>query len=195
MNEKFLVYYYEKNEVYSAFAFDSLDLGNIVDDFKEENVKEVNLLEEIPGVFYFSTEKYPFQNEIEEMNIKEVFSESYYQNFLENWVKEFEGTKEEFIKKLISEIEDYANNDEIGYSCLYNKMQENLEEEYYQEYLYLFDYQGNVANIINGKYYFDYICKSSYSEEELKEFKGKYIEWDELDDYEKKYTKYEMKQR
>lgn len=195
MNEKFLVYYYEKNEVYSVFAFDSLDLENIVDDFKEENVKEVNLLEEIPRDFYFSTEKYPFHNEIEEMNIEEVFSESYYQNFLEEWVKEFEGTKEEFIKKLISVIEDYANDDEIGYSCLYNKMQKNLEEEDYQDYLYLFDYQGNVANIINGKYYFNYICKSSYSEEELKEFKGEYIEWEELDDREKKYTKFEMNRR
>lgn len=129
------------------------------------NAIEREIIENITGYFYFSTEGVPLPSEIQELTFEEIIGLEYYNDYLEEVIEELEDeiecgatTIEEAVKIIINKISDYANEDEIGYSCVYLEEKTTKEkiapfpENYFEKVYAKFDYFGNVANIINRKY-------------------------------------------
>jgi len=162
-------------------------------------VIEKEIKEQIAGYFYFSTEGVPLPSEIEELKLEEIMEMDYYKDYLEEVVEELEDeiecgctTIEEAVESLIRKISEYANKDEIGYSCVYLEEKTTKEkiapfpENYFEKVYAKFDYFGNVANIINRKYHLEIIdANYSLTDEEEKNLSN-YEKYEDLRDDEKR---------
>lgn len=162
-------------------------------------VIEKEIKEQIVGYFYFSTEGIPLPSEIQELTFEEIIGLEYYNDYLEEVIEELEDeiecgatTIEEAAISIISKIADYANEDEIGYSCVYLEEKTAKEkiapfpENYFEKVYAKFDYFGNVANIINRKYNLKIIdANYSLTDEEEKNIIN-YEKYEDLRDDEKR---------
>ena len=162
-------------------------------------VIEKEIKEQIAGYFYFSTEGVPLPSEMEELTFEEIINLEYYRDYIEEVIEELEDEIEcgateieEAAKSIIKKIVDYANEDEIGYSCVYFEEKTEKEkiapfpENYFEKVYAKFDYFGNVANIINRKYKLEIIDANYSLTEEEQESISKYEKYEYLRDDEKR---------